>query len=72
MSNTSSFILVSTSGARYSAVEISSRINTDNHEESNSMAGLSEFRLTDGRSINMVDDNTFVIVSTGEELRREP
>lgn len=32
--------------------------------------GLKELRLTDGRALNVVDDDTFVIVGTGERVTR--
>ncbi len=71
MSNTSSFTLLGLTGGRYIAQEISSRINRGNLSGNSSIPGLSGFQLLDGRKLNRKDENTFVLVATGEELRRE-
>jgi hypothetical protein len=71
MSNTSSFTLVSSTGAKYRAQEIGSRINTSDLSGKSSIPGLSKFQLLDGRALNKKSESTFVLVATGEELRRE-
>jgi hypothetical protein len=71
MSNTSSFTLVGPTGAKYNAQEIGSRINTSDFSGKSSIPGLSKFQLSDGRALNKKNESTFVLVATGEELRRE-
>ena len=53
----------------YHAVEIGSSIDTSNFDGESSVRGLSSFRLTDGRALNYIDENMFLLVQTGEVLR---
>jgi hypothetical protein len=71
MSNTSSFTLVDATGKKYSAQEISSRLGADNLYGKSSIPGLSKLQLSDGRALNQKNENTFVLLATGEELHRE-
>jgi len=70
MPNTTSFVLVGTSGVKYNALEIRRRTNTSDLDGNSSIPGLSEFQLSDGRALNKKDENTFKLVDTGEELSR--
>ena len=52
----------------YRAVKIHVNLNTSSLDDPSSTPGLPRYRLTDGRLLNKKDDNTFIIVKTGEEL----
>lgn len=56
-------------GSLLDAVEIQSAIRTGSLDDpSETIPGLSSFKLKDGRALNRLKMGTFVIVGTGEEL----
>ena len=71
MSNSNSFTLSGSSG-RYVAFERKSVIDTTGmgDDQRTSIPGVSSFHLADGRELNMKDEDTFVLVNSGEELKR--
>ena len=71
MSNSTSFVLVNSTGIRYNAQEIRSYINASGLDSRSSIPGLSRFQLADGRALNKKDEKTFTLVATGEELSRD-
>ncbi len=70
MPSQTNFVLFSSAGQRFNAVEVTSRINTRGLDGPGSLQGLSSFRLSDRRDLNWVDEGTFEIAVTGERLYR--
>lgn len=53
-------------GDVYTIIEYQTYLDAGTEE----IKGLKELQTTDGQAVNMVDNNTFLIVVTGEILKR--
>jgi hypothetical protein len=67
---TSRFRARGTNGVVYQVVCRQPEIDTSTLQGRDSLAGMPEYRLEDGRPLKVIDANTFEIMATAERLTR--
>ena len=68
---TDRFSVKSEDGVTYQALELCERLQIATSETSNAFVhGPREYRLIDGRQLNLVDDKTFTIANTTRHVTR--
>ena len=65
-----SFLVYKDDGTALRVLVIRSRVNTSTLDGPSSIEGLPQLQLEDGTPLNVIDENTFKIVTTGERVRR--
>jgi hypothetical protein len=64
------FLVYRKNGTSLYVNAIRSRIDTSTLDGRSSIEGLTTLRLDDGSPVNVIDENTFMIVVTGEQVTR--
>jgi hypothetical protein len=71
MADSDSFLVTKDDGTTLRVRVIRSRVDTSTMDGESSIPGLAQLRLDDGTPVNVIDENTYKIVSTGETVRRK-
>lgn len=66
-----SFLVCTDDGTEFRVFVSRDRINTSSHKGLSSLPGLATLRLEDGCHVNCLDEDTFLIVETGERAKRK-